>query len=82
MSLPDEYIRAQERIILYFTEDKLDRKLWPKHLMNGVEMKMLYDEIEELREQNQELREVIKAISSAIVEYEQDVEEITKGNKR
>jgi len=56
--------------------------LWPKHLMNGVEMKMLYDEIEELREQNQELREVIKAISSAIVEYEQDVEEITKGNKR
>jgi hypothetical protein len=82
MSLPDEYIRAQERIINYFIEDKMDRKLWPKHLMNGVEMKMLYDEIEELREQNQELREVIKAISSAIVEYEQDVEEITKGNKR
>jgi len=82
MSLPDEYIRAQESIILYFMEDKMDRKLWPKHLMNGVEMKMLYDEIEELREQNQELREVIKAISSAIVEYEQDVEEITKGNKR
>lgn len=82
MSLPDEYIRAQESIINYFIQDKLDRKLWPKHLMNGVEMKMLYDEIEELREQNQELREVIKAISSAIVEYEQDVEEITKGNKR
>jgi hypothetical protein len=82
MSLPDEYIRAQESIILYFMEDKMDRKLWPKHLMNGVEMKILYDEIEELREQNQELREVIKAISSAIVEYEQDVEEITKGNKR
>lgn len=82
MSLPDEYIRAQERIILYFTEDKLDRKLWPKHLMNGTEMKMLYDEIEELREQNQELREVIKSISNAIVEYEQDVEEITKGNAR
>jgi nicotinamidase-related amidase len=82
MSLPDEYIRAQESIILYFMEDKMDRKLWPKHLMNGTEMKMLYDEIEELREQNQELREVIKAISSAIVEYEQDVEEITKGNKR
>ena len=40
MSLPDEYIRAQERIILYFTEDKLDRKLWPKHLMNGAEMKI------------------------------------------
>lgn len=82
MSLPDEYIRAQESIINYFIQDKLDRKLWPKHLMNGAEMKMLYDEIEELREQNQELREVIKAISSAIVEYEQDVEEITKGNKR
>ena len=82
MSLPDEYIRAQESIINYFIQDKLDRKLWPKHLMNGTEMKMLYDEIEELREQNQELREVIKAISSAIVEYEQDVEEITKGNKR
>ena len=82
MSLPDEYIRAQERIINYFIEDKMDRKLWPKHLMNGTEMKMLYDEIEELREQNQELREVIKSISNAIVEYEQDVEEITKGNAR
>lgn len=80
MSLPDEFVRAQERIIQGFIDDKFDRKQWPKHLINGTELKMLFDEIDELREENRKLRDVIEKITSAVIEYEREInDEVNKG---
>lgn len=78
MSLPDEYVRAQERIIQCFIDDKLDRKQWPKHLINGIELKILFEEVEELREQNRILRDVVTKITNAVVEYENEIEKDMK----
>lgn len=80
MSLPDEYVRAQERIIQGFIDDKFDRKQWPKHLINGTELKMLFEEKDELREENRKLRDVIEKITSAVIEYEREInDEVNKG---
>lgn len=80
MSLPDEYVRAQERIVQGFIDDKFDRKQWPKHLINGIELKMLFEQVEELREENRILRDVVTKITNAVVEYEQEVEGELKKN--
>lgn len=74
MSLPDEYVRAQERIIQGFIDDKFDREQWPKHLISGTELKMLFDEVEELREENLTLRKTINKICDAVIEYEREIE--------
>lgn len=80
MSLPNEYVRAQERIIQGFIDDKFDRKQWPKHLINGTELKMLFEENDELREENRKLRDVIEKITSAVIEYEREInDEVNKG---
>ena len=80
MSLPDEYVRAQERIIQGFIDDKFDRKQWPKHLINGIELKMLFEQNDELREENRKLRDVIEKITSAVIEYEREInDEVNKG---
>lgn len=80
MSLPDEFVRAQERIIQGFIDDKFDRKQWPKHLINGTELKMLFEEKDELREENRKLRDVIEKITSAVIEYEREInDEVNKG---
>ena len=81
MSLPDEFVRAQERIIQGFIDDKFDRKEWPKHLINGTELKMLFDENDNLREENRKLCDVIDKITSAVIEYEREInDEVNKGN--
>lgn len=82
MSLPDEYVRAQERIVQGFIDDKFDRKEWPKHLINGIELKMLFEEVEGLREENRLLRDVIEKITSAVIEYEREInDEVNKGKR-
>jgi len=75
MSLPDEYVKAQERIINYFIQDKVDRKLWPKHLINGIELKMLFEDHENLRKENERMKKAIKSFVDIIIEYEKEIEE-------
>lgn len=75
MSLPDEYVNAQERIINYFIQDKVDRKLWPKHLINGTELKMLFEENENLKKENERMKKLIGDAVGLIIEYEKEIEE-------
>jgi hypothetical protein len=49
MSLPEEYVNAQQRIWNYFVEGKFSRKLWPRHMMHSGEMKRLFSEVSEYR---------------------------------
>lgn len=49
MSLPQEYVNAQERLWNFFVEGKFPRTLWPRHMMHHSEMKILYDEVSEYR---------------------------------
>lgn len=56
MSLPREIVNAQERVWKAFANGELPRKHWPKHFATAVQLKMIYDEIEELKRENEKLK--------------------------
>jgi len=82
MSLPDEYVNAQERIINYFIQGKMDRKLWPKHLINGTELKMLFEDNENLRNENERMKKTINSVVDIIVEYENEIDSSSLSQKK
>jgi len=66
MSLPDEQVRAQERLWRCFVDGEFPRKLWPKHMMSSAEVKMLFDRVAELEKEVESLRGIRRVVIEAV----------------
>lgn len=64
MSLPYEQIQAQERVWTGFCNGNLPRKMWPKHLMTGTELKLLFDRMEEYKVRSQVFEVLLDKLSN------------------
>lgn len=70
MSLPHEIVNAQERVWKAFVNGELPRKYWPKHFAAAVQLKMIYDEIEGLKRENERWKALATSLFHNIEETE------------
>jgi len=58
MSLPNEIINAQQRIWDYFVNGEFPKERWPRHLMSGGQLGILYSKLAEQQNEIAHLKKV------------------------